>query len=105
MGDYDDIELDPAAVRSLADGLGTIGREIQVIGRGGALAEGMVDGFPGAGVSAACRTAARSADKAMGAAGTALMEMGGSAVAAIIAFQQRDTANARDIAAAGEGDR
>lgn len=103
VGAYDDLELDPAAVRALADGLGTSGQEIGVIGRGGAVADGVLDGFPGADVGSACRNGARSADKAMGAVGTALMEMGGSAVAAIVAFQQRDSANAQAVTNAEEG--
>ncbi|MET7772975.1 hypothetical protein [Nocardia sp. NPDC005366] len=72
-----------------------------VIGRGGAVADGISDGFPGADVGGACRYGARSADKAMGSAGTALMELGGSAVAAIIAFQQRDSASGQAISNQG----
>ncbi|WP_156371127.1 type VII secretion target [Nocardia arizonensis] len=102
---YDDLVLQPDSVRALADGLGTSGQEMTVIGRGGAVADGVADGFPGADVGGACKNAARSADRAMGSAGTALMELGGSAVAAIIAFQQRDSASGQAIANQGEAPR
>ncbi|WP_194819802.1 hypothetical protein [Nocardia sp. XZ_19_385] len=103
MGDYDDLVLDKDAARTLADGLGTAGQEIQTVGKGGALADGVLDGLPGADAPAACQLAVKSADKAMGAVGTALLEMGGTAVAAIIAMKAKDEANAKAVAAAGEG--
>ncbi|WP_433625766.1 hypothetical protein [Nocardia sp. CA-120079] len=103
MGADETFELDPTAVRALADGLGTAGQEIQVIGRGGALADGVLEGFPGADTPSACKTAERSADQALAAVGTALMELGGSAVAAIIALKQQDGSTAHGIAMAEEG--
>jgi len=103
LGADEIFELDPAAVRALADGLGTAGQEIQVVGRGGALADGVLEGFPGADAPSACKAAERAADLAMGAVGTALMELGGAAVAAIIAFTKQDGSTAHGIAMAEEG--
>ncbi|MEV0246308.1 hypothetical protein AB0H76_06965 [Nocardia sp. NPDC050712] len=103
MGDFDDLVLDKDAARTLADGLGTAGQEIQTVGNGGALADGLLEGLPGADTPTACQVAAKSADKAVGAVATALMEMGGTAVAAIIAMKQKDEANAKAVEAAGEG--
>ncbi|MFC6010202.1 hypothetical protein [Nocardia lasii] len=103
MGAYDDLELDPDAARVLADGLGTAGQQTQVIGRGGALPDGLLEAFPGGEIADACKNAARAADKSMQAAGTAMTEMGGLTVAAIIAFKQRDQANAAAIAQAEGG--
>lgn len=103
MGAEDNFHFDKPAVRTLADGLGTAGQEIGIIGRGGAVADGMADAFAGAGTPGAYQSVARLADKAMGAVGTALMEMGGTAVAAIIAHQQLDDRRARGTDAAAEG--
>lgn len=102
MGADDNFNFDKAAVRTLADSLGTAGQEIGVIGRGGAVAEGMADAFAGAGTPAAYHAAARQADKAMGAVGTALTEMGGTAVAAIVAHEQLEDKRARETNSATE---
>ncbi|MGW6697263.1 hypothetical protein [Nocardia sp. NPDC055049] len=103
VGAYDDLDLDPAAARVLADGLGTAGQDSQVIGKGGALPDGVLDAFPGGEIAEACKNAARAADKSMQSAGTALAELGGLTVAAIVAFQQRDQANADGITKVGGG--
>lgn len=103
MGTYDDLDLDPGAARQLADGLGTAGQETQLIGRGGALPDGTLDAFPGGDIAEACKDAARAADKSMQAAGTALAELGGLTVAAIIAFQQQDHTNAGGLTELGGG--
>jgi hypothetical protein len=97
------LDLDIPATRALADGLGTAGEQVRVIGRGGALAEGMAEGFPGAEAPDACRSASRRADRAMGAVATAMMEMGGTVVGAIATYQQRDQFNAAGINAGTEG--
>ncbi|MEU4600833.1 hypothetical protein [Nocardia sp. NPDC023988] len=94
MGAYDDLDLDPAAARALADGLGTAGQETRLIGKGGALPDGLLAAFAGGDIAGACQDAARAADKSMQSAGTALAELGGATVAAIIAFKQQDQANA-----------
>ncbi|KAF0846016.1 hypothetical protein [Nocardia caishijiensis] len=94
MGAYDDLDLDPVAARVLADSLGTAGQETQLIGSGGALPDGLLDAFAGGDIAGACQNAARAADKSMNSAGTALAELGGATVAAIIAFKQQDEAGA-----------
>ncbi|WP_067544118.1 hypothetical protein [Nocardia crassostreae] len=103
MGGEDNSHFDKAAVRALADGLGTAGQEIAIIGRGGALADGMADALAGAGTPGAYQAVARRADKAMDAVGTSLLEMGGLAVAAIVTHQQLDDERARGIDTATEG--
>ncbi|MEV6323943.1 hypothetical protein [Nocardia sp. NPDC051787] len=103
MGAQDILYLDIPATRALADGLGTAGEQVRVVGRGGALADGMVDGFPGANAPNAYHAASRRADQAMGAVATAMMEMGGTVVGAIVTYQQRDQSTATGIGAATEG--
>ncbi|GAB0104140.1 hypothetical protein JMUB6875_31140 [Nocardia sp. JMUB6875] len=102
MGAEDNFTFDRAAVRALADGLGTAGQEIGIIGRGGAVVDGLLDALPGADTPNAYHSVSRRADKAMGAVGTALAEMGGKAVAAIIAHKQLDAERARGIDAASD---
>ncbi|WP_280240702.1 hypothetical protein [Nocardia abscessus] len=97
--------LDIAATRALADGLGTAGEQIRVIARGGALADGMAEGFPGAASPNAYHDASRRADQAMGAVATAMMEMSGTVVGAVVTYQQRDRSTAAGITTATEGAR
>ncbi|MFD3508277.1 hypothetical protein [Nocardia sp. NPDC058666] len=95
-------DLDPDAVRALAAGIGTAGQEIQVIGKGGALADGVFECMPNAHTPQAYQAAARLADKAMSAVGTALAELSGKTVAAVVTFQQQDEAFAGALRGAGE---
>ncbi|WP_336086317.1 hypothetical protein [Nocardia sp. SSK8] len=83
-------DLDPDAVRALAAGMGTAGQEVQVIGKGGALADGVFECMPNGDAPRAYQLAARRADKAMGAVGTALAELSGKTIAAALTFQQQD---------------
>ncbi|QIS08807.1 hypothetical protein [Nocardia arthritidis] len=103
MDSQDILYLDPAATRALADGLGTAGEEIRVIGKGGAIVDGVEEGLPGANVPTTLHTVSRRADSAMGAVATALMEMGGTAVAAIITYKQQQERVAAGFKAATEG--
>ncbi|MGW4636113.1 hypothetical protein [Nocardia sp. NPDC004415] len=91
-------DLDPDAVRALAAGMGTAGQEVQVIGKGGALADGVYECMPNGDTPQAYQLAARRADKAMAAVGTALAELSGKTVAAVITFQQQDQARAGALA-------
>lgn len=95
--------VDKPACRALADGLGRAGQDLQVLGKGGATVDSLTNGLPGAQTPDAYHTATRAADKAMGAVGTALLEMGGTVVGAVISFQDQDTANAQGIVSAGGG--
>ncbi|GEM33195.1 hypothetical protein NN3_42020 [Nocardia neocaledoniensis NBRC 108232] len=85
-------DLDPDAVRALAAGMGTAGQAVQVIGKGGALADGVFECMPNGDAPQAYQLAARRADKAMGAVGTALTELSGQTVGAVITFEQQDEA-------------
>ncbi|MFD4461569.1 hypothetical protein [Nocardia sp. NPDC058480] len=95
-------DLDPDAVRALAAGMGTAGQEVQVIGKGGALADGVYECMPNGDTPPAYQVASRRADKAMGAVGTALAELSGKTVAAVITFQQQDQAFAGALQRTGE---
>ncbi|RDI68021.1 hypothetical protein [Nocardia pseudobrasiliensis] len=89
--------VDKSACRALADGLGTAGQQLRILGRGGAISDSLGGGLAGAKTPDACHVAARAADLAMGAVGTALLEMGGVVVGAIAGFQERDIAGALGI--------
>ncbi|MFF2083617.1 hypothetical protein ACFVVM_07560 [Nocardia sp. NPDC058176] len=95
-------DLDPDAVRALAAGMGTAGQDIQLIGKGGALADGVFECMPNGDTPKAYQVAARAADKAMGAVGTALTELSGKTVAAVITFGQQDERRAAELQAIGE---
>ena len=99
----DAVWVDQPACRTLADGLGTTGQELQTQGHGGAVVDGLSTGLAGAKAPAAYHTAARAADKAMGAVGTALTEMGGTVTGAVASFSAQDSANAKGIAAVDGG--
>ncbi|WP_068016560.1 hypothetical protein [Nocardia mexicana] len=86
----------------MADGLGTTGQELQVLGKGGAVVDSLTGGLQGAQTPDAYHTASRAADNAMGAVGTAMMEMGGTLVGAIASFGDQEAASAQGIAATGE---
>ncbi|RJO76775.1 hypothetical protein D5S18_11010 [Nocardia panacis] len=102
MDSHDIFFLDPVAVRAMADGMGTAGAEIRVIGRGGAIADGVADGLPGATMPTTLHTVARRADAAMGAVASALLEMGGIAVGALITYEQQQEQVAAKINDAAE---
>ncbi len=89
--------VDKSACRALAGELGAAGQRLQLLGRGGAISDSLSDGLAGAKTPDACHVAARAADRALGAVGTALLEMGGVVVGAIAGFQDRDIAGATDI--------
>ncbi|MBF6172694.1 hypothetical protein [Nocardia blacklockiae] len=89
--------VDIPACRALADGLGTAGEEIRVLGRGGAIADGVTDGLPGARLPDVCRAAARSADHALSAVATALLELGGTVVGAVATVAAQERTNSRDV--------
>ncbi|MBF6062825.1 hypothetical protein IU500_13410 [Nocardia terpenica] len=82
-----------------------MGQEFQVLGKGGAIVDSLANGLAGAKTPDAYHTATRAADKAMGAVGTALLEMGGTVVGAVSSFQDQDTASAQGIASAAGGGR
>jgi hypothetical protein len=76
-----------------------------VLGKGGAIVDSLMNGLAGAKAPDAYHTAARSADQAMDAVGTALLELGGVIVGAVASFQGQDAANAQGINAATGGGR
>ncbi|MEV0683902.1 hypothetical protein AB0I35_08560 [Nocardia sp. NPDC050378] len=95
-------DLDPDAVRVLAAEMGTAGQAIQLIAKGGALADGVYECMPNGDTPPAYQVAARRVDKAMSAVGTALAELSGKTIAAVITFQQQDEAFAGALQGAGE---
>ena len=97
----DDLFVDIPACRVLAERLGTAGLDIRTLGRGGAVADGVAEGFPGARIPTVCHAATRSADRALGAVATALLELGGTVVGAVSTFEDRERTQARGIARAG----
>ncbi|MCX4093969.1 hypothetical protein [Nocardia sp. alder85J] len=90
--------MDKSACRRLADGLGTAGQDLQTLGRGGAIADTLTTGLPGTKTPAAYHLAAREADRSLTAVGTALLELGGAVVSAIVAVTEQDSATAAHIA-------
>jgi hypothetical protein len=92
-----ELRMNLQACRALADDLGTAGQALHTLGRGGAIADALNTGLPGATTPDAYHTAARSTDRALTAVGTALLELGGAVVAAIITATDRDTTTVRQI--------
>ncbi|MFI5783160.1 hypothetical protein [Nocardia sp. NPDC051570] len=104
-GPGDVLFVDKPACRALADGLGTAGQELQVLGKGGAVVGSLDNGLTGAKTPDAYHVATRTADKAMSTVGTALLELGGVIVGAVSSFHDQDTANAGGITGSGGGGR
>ncbi|GAB2699656.1 hypothetical protein [Nocardia thraciensis] len=101
----DIVWVDKPACRALADGLGTAGQELRTLGGGGAIANSLTGGLAGAKTPDAYHAASRSADRAMGAVGTALLEMSGTIVGAVASFDAHEAASVAGIAATGQGAR
>src|SRR2546423_1907789 len=72
-----------------------------VLGRGGAIVDGLTGGRAGAAAPDACHSPARAAARAMGAVGTVLMEMGGVMVGAVGGYRDGDAAAAAGVTSAG----